>query len=184
MSWISPLLDALCFLLSKQWECEKIVKREWRDASQVPQRWIDQNSSEFSLRLNWPHWLGVIFPAGWARSVHYCAFSKGSSVRSEAAAPLAAAALTVSKPTSPAGLSVMSVDLHVLMRWEPMPTTQFGPIGLGKFLLTLRTYDLWWMGLERWPLGGMFGVIGASSAGWSSYCNTSCWCWLKWTFMH
>lgn len=162
---ISPLLDALCFLFSKQ----RVWENRWepRDASQVPQRWIDQNSSEFSLRLNWPHWSGVIFPAGWAGSLHYCASSRGTSVRSEAVAPLTAAALTVSKAhiACRAKCQVSGLACAYAMGAAAYPAIWISRFfSLGKFLFTHRTCDLWCMGLERWLLGCMFVVARLDGA--------------------
>lgn len=165
-------MDALCFLFSKQ----RVWENRWepRDASQVPQRWIDQNSSESSLRLNWPHWSGVIFPAGWAGSLHYCASSRGTSVRSEAVAPLTAAALTVSKAhiACRAKCQVSGLACAYAMGAAAYPAiwTDKQVFLAGK--VSVHPPHLWFVmhGARKMTAG--VNVCG-SSAGWSSYWSQS-----------
>lgn len=80
-------MDALCFLLRKQRECEKIVGSQEERPRCLGGGLIRRVRVLFQTRLT--SLMGGIFPAGGA---HRCASSEETSLRSEAAA------LTVSTP--------------------------------------------------------------------------------------
>lgn len=162
------------------------------NSESVPQRWIDQSSSGFSLRLNWPHWSGVIFPAGWARSVPHRALSKGTSGRSEAVAALTAAAPAASKPHI-----ARRAKCHVsgLACGYAMGAAAYLAIWTHKqvFLagkVSAHPSHLWVMmngpGKMAAGVNGNPGAhTGPRADGWSvrKHCNASWRRWLEWTFL-